>query len=92
MQEREQIAEQRFTEQQQARHSKRFEHALDILNTMHRDYHDHACIHTRIHVQMIATYWAAGNFLHVLLQLLIIPTAAPASFFQKRFGLVRKNI
>jgi hypothetical protein len=91
-QERDMMAKQLFEQQKQARQSKRFDHAMDILNTMHRDYHDHASIHTQIHAQMILVYFAAGDFLRVLLQLLIIPTAAPASFFQKHFGLVRKNI
>ena len=92
MQEREIVAETLFAQQRQARLSKRFDHAMDILDTMHKDFHDHASIHTRIHIQMMLTHLAARRFLSAIVQLLITPTALPASLFQKHAGLVRKGI
>lgn len=83
---------QQFEQQRQARREGRFDVADAILDTIHKQAHDDACPHVRVHLEWAAMRLGQRRFASLGKELVAAAFAAPASWMQKYLGLVRPNL
>lgn len=85
-------ADQQFYQARQARLSGSSAEAVSILDEMHRQYHDCAWIHVKVHIELARAYFCLKDYPKVAFNIFVIIFAPPASWVQRYLGLARKNI
>lgn len=83
---------QAFEQQRLERREGRYDAAEVLLDQLHKQAHDDAALHVRVHLQTAGLRFEQRRFLDVGFQLAAIPFAVPASWVQKYLGLVRSNL
>lgn len=79
-------------QQRQARRAGRFDDANAILEHIHQQAHAEACTHVRVHLETARLRLRQQRYAGIGKELVAAAFAAPASWVQKYFGLVRPNL
>jgi hypothetical protein len=79
-----------FEKYDQAYQQSDYTAAQATLDLIHRQYHDHAWIHTQVHWLGFRLNIKYRHYRRALFEIFVLPFAPPASWAQKYLGLVRK--
>ncbi len=66
--------------------------AHELLDQLHRRWHDTASVHLRVHWRWMALYRSEGRYSRAAFELLALIFAAPASWVQRYLGLARAGV
>jgi hypothetical protein len=81
-----------YQQQKLARTTGHCDEAIQILDDIHRRWHDHPLIHVKVHWSWALAYGCLGRYGRSAWELFAMLFAAPTSLVQRWFGVARRNI